>query len=120
MNRTQLIVLWIGVIVLMGLFPPWIISGYMVGAKTLNRRTIAGPYALITSPLPSYPRLVLDWPQPPRGFLQDEPIESVPRISRWEDVCAESIDGYRLSIQWIMVAVVTAGLIYTLKDKRKG
>ena len=78
MNRTHLIILWIGIIliVLMGLFPPWtlILEG---SVGTLG-------YAFI--------------------------------LSRPRKIC--NINTSLLFAQWIMVAVVTGGLIITFKDKK--
>ena len=84
MNKKQKIVLWIGiaVIVIMGIFPPWVISGYSTG------RPIAGSYSLITSP---------------------------PKMG---EAYAKSIDLYRLGVQWVIVGVITGGLIYTFKDQK--
>jgi len=84
MNRKQKICLWVGIalIVVMGLFPPWVCEYYRDGAKSFVIRP--GPYSLIVSP-PEYGKFV---------------------------------DLYRLGIQYLVVAVVTAGLIITLRDKK--
>ena len=81
MSKTQLKVLWvgIGVLVLMGLFPP-----------------------------DEYQRNVI-----PSGLGGDEP-------SRYSFILTvRDVAFCELFIQWVIVAVVTGGLIYTLKDKKK-
>jgi len=76
MNRTQLMVLWIGIgiIVLMGFFPP----------------------AESHTPLDSY-------------------AEGYSFIMIVDDIAFS-----RLFVQWAIVAAITGGLLYTLKDKKKG
>ena len=83
MNRTQLIILWIGIaiFVLMGLFPP----------RSHSRRIIQQIQGISGD----------DSPEPPRGGF----ILSDRRAIDWE----------MLSIGWAIVAVITGGLIYSLK-----
>jgi hypothetical protein len=84
MNKKQKIVLWIGiaVIVVMGIFPPWVHRGGPGVEKSAG-------YSFILNGPESY---AFGW------FAR-------PDISR-------------LFIQWVIVAVITAGLIITVKDKR--
>jgi hypothetical protein len=81
MNRKQKICLWVGiaVIVTMGIFPPWMITGGSQGCLPMG-------YSFILNP-----------PSP-------------------ANLCR--IDASRLCIQWVMVAVVTGGLIFTFGDKK--
>ena len=94
MNDKQKICLWIGIvfIVVMGLFPPWyrVVERPRDGTKIYSRYPAA--YCCIFSP----PNI--------RGgnFLGN----------------TYKIDFARLAIQYFVVAVVTAGLIITLRDKK--
>jgi hypothetical protein len=100
MNRKQKICLWAGIalIVVMGLFPPWVLErekktkNYLGESMAHEYRytTEAGPYSWIGSPPWDY-------------------------TSR-----AKFVDLYRLGIQYFVVAIVTAGLIITLRDKKGG
>ena len=102
MNDKQKKCLWVGIalIVVMGLFPPWVLEreekkylGYDRGDKW--EYTIEpGPYSWIGDP----PR-TKNFP----GLLRIRP---------------KFVDLYRLGIQYFVVAVVTAGLIITLRDKK--
>ena len=93
MNDKQIKCLWVGIalIVVMGLFPPWV---WERSSRNILERptryeyrytTEAGPYSWI-------------------GY----PPET-----------AKFVDLYRLGIQYFVVAVVTAGLIITLGDKKQ-
>lgn len=90
MNWKQKICLWIGiaVIVLMGLFPPWV---FQVKSTYVNELVDAG-YAFITNP-PHY-------------------------LFRGDIKIGASIELARLAVQWAIVAVITGGLIVTLADKK--
>jgi len=90
MNKNQLIVLWVGIIVvvLMGLYPPWQYNGHIV-ERNVNVVVPAG-YSFIGDPIYS------------AGIME----------------FGASIDVTRLLIQWFMVAFITGGLIYTLKEEK--
>jgi hypothetical protein len=93
MNRKQIICLWIGigVIVLMGLFPPWFFAVDAYGAKMKKNKG----YIFILTP-------------PPHEFeLTNRPVSVM-----------SSIDFSRLCLQGAMVAVVTSGLIVTFKGEK--
>ncbi len=79
MNHKQKIFLWIGIvfIVLMGVFPPWMVTGGAQGCFPMG-------YSFILNPP--------------------------------DKLCR--IDASHLCIQWVMVTVITAGLIVTFKDKK--
>jgi hypothetical protein len=79
MNTKQKVILWIGIIafVLMGIFPPWMITGNEQVCLSMG-------YSFILNPP--------------------------------NKVCR--MDASHLCIQWVMVAVITAGLVITFKDKR--
>jgi len=83
MNTKQKIVLWIGItiIVVMGVFPPWVQRGGLVEKSD--------GYSFI---LKEPEHFEMGWfPRP---------------------------DVSRLFIQWVMVAVITAGFIVTFKGKK--
>jgi len=95
MNRKQTMVMWIGIIafVLMGLYPPWIVEGGMAKI-TLH----FGPqYSYILTP-PKGPDTI--------GKIKDASKMFTPRI----DIAI-------LAVQWAIVAVITGGLIVTLRNK---
>ena len=93
MNKTQLAVLWIGIgiFVLMGLFPPWMVATPQGG------NYFATGFGSILGP-PYF-----------------EPTEGTASKSHWK--CR--MDVGQLSAQWAMVTVMTAGLIYALRNKKK-
>jgi len=104
MNRKQKICLWVGIaaIVAMGLYPPWVLESekrnYLGGSGESRRfeyryTTKPGPYSWIGNP-----PIVANW----KGETQE--------VSKFVDL-------YRLGIQYFVVAVVTAGLILTFRDK---
>ncbi len=92
MNDKQKKCLWAGIalIVVMGLFPPWVVESREVNRLGYDRgyeykyTTESGPYSWIGSP-------------PSR---------------------AKFVDLYRLGIQYFVVAVVIAALFITLRDKK--
>jgi hypothetical protein len=92
MNLKQKICLWIGIglIVLMGFYPPWVLP---VNALGIRGRQNHG-YKLILIP--------------PIHKSRDEELE-----------LGTSIDFQRLSVQWAAVALIIGGLIVTLKDNKK-
>lgn len=115
MNRKQkaCILVSIVVIVVMGLYPPWVIETkefVRMGMRSEWKYTLEpGPYSWIgnppvrveTKPNPYYtsdPKVLLGSPQARARF----------------------IDLYRLGVQFFVVAVVTAGLIITLRDRKTG
>jgi hypothetical protein len=94
-ENKQTIVLWIGlaVILLMGIFPPWVRT-FSVKASYSEKN--AG-YKFILTP-----------PQP------------VPEESGFgHDFFGIKLDVCRLCVQWVVVSVVTGGLILTFRDKKK-
>ncbi len=93
MNKKQLACLWIGiiVIVLMGLFPPWIIPSSSEGIKYRIDRG----YKILFSPVE------IQIPKTEVAFS------------------AATLDMHRLCIQWFMVAVITGGLVCTFKNRPK-
>ena len=98
MNRKQKICLWLGiaVIVLMGLFPPWLVEGHRV------------EYWSIFAP-PSHLRPVYPYD------LLDE-VAGTPRYES-SRLTAEIVTDY-LFAQWLMVAAITGGFIITFQDRR--
>jgi len=98
MNKKQIIILWIGiaVIVLMGLFPPWLVEGHRV------------EYWSIFAP-PSHLRPVY-----PHDLLDE--VAGTPRYES-SRLNAEIVTDY-LFAQWLMVTAITVGLIITFQDRR--
>jgi len=95
MNKKQLISLWIGIIaiVLMGLFPPW-----MIGYSNKGLYCTTGTYHYILDPL---------------GILDDLEENQIPQME-----IARRIDLHQLVVQWVIVSAITGGLIVTFKDKK--
>jgi hypothetical protein len=93
MNWKQKICMWIGiaVIVLMGLFPPWILKDPVDGGEAQSLK-----FGLLVPQLPYF-----DW---------DRMV--------WQQSYAYQIHVVQLVIQWFMVAVVTGGLVVTFADKK--
>jgi hypothetical protein len=105
MNNKQKKCLWVGIalIVIMGLFPPWVCEreerksrGYGEGYEWKST-TEPGSYSWIGNP----PRTHFEKTFDGRATIR-----------------AKFVDLYRLGIQCFVVAVVTAGLIITLRDKK--
>lgn len=99
MNKKQIIVLWIGiiVIVLMGLFPPWTLNGEAASVFLVSLRDST---SIRQYDFPMY-RFILT---PPKTL-------NVAFLLR--------IDFNRLLLQWIMVAVITAGFVVSFKEKSR-
>jgi len=104
MNKKQLIVLWSGLflVVLMGLFPPWIyalpnLSGGMTGVEA-----DAG-----YSPLWSPPEL---FSSSTKGTDYEFFVSSLSVIGH--------IDINRLFVEWVIVGVITAGIIVSIKRQK--
>ena len=100
MSKTQLTILWIGIgiFVLMGLFPPYLMFESQRGDH------VSAGY-----------RFILD-----RGIQQMDASEmsSLFKHLSGKTVMTLRIDAIRLFVQWTIVMVITAGLIYTLRDKK--
>jgi hypothetical protein len=96
MNLKQKICLWLGIItiVLMGVFPPWVLivrGGGMVLKQNEGYKFILTPAERKTKESSSYSGALL----------------------------MSNIDFSRLGVQWALVAVVTGGLLITFKDKKQ-
>ena len=102
MSNKQLAVLWIGIvlIVLMCLFPPWVIFregfAYGKGRHRMSLRTSLGYRCLI-------------WP-PKAKVIKDEP---------WNSYGRYHLDISRLIVQCVAVALLTTVGIYTLRPKQR-
>ncbi len=92
MNKKQLIVMWVGIaiVVLMGIFTPW------VAIEEATHHYLG--YRFILSP-PDETWFL---------HLRDKP--GIDQIG--------IVDFTQLLIQWIMVSVIVGGLIITFKDKK--
>jgi hypothetical protein len=92
MNLKQKICLWIGIglIVLMGFYPPWVLPYNVKGVKN---RINAGYKPIL---------------KPPIRETKDGEFKF-----------GTSIDFSRLGVQWVLVAIVTGGLLITFKDKKQ-
>ena len=101
MNRKQKICLWLGiiVIVLMGLFPPWLVE-----QRHIEWWSIFAP--------PSYLRHAY-----PYDLLDEVAGKPQPRYER-SRLAAQIATDY-LFAQWVMVAAITGGLIITFQEKKR-
>jgi hypothetical protein len=101
-GTAQLAILWLGIIafVLMGLFPPWLLEGEINEIKLYARPQ----YSYILNP-------------PHHSELKAAVTKLVPGASG--AIFLPRINVAVLVIQWAIVAVVTGGLIVTLRDKKK-
>ncbi|MBW7991729.1 MAG: hypothetical protein FVQ84_17170 [Planctomycetes bacterium] len=136
MNRKQKTCLLVGiaVIVVMGLWPPWVVESKELWAGKVKYTFEPGPYSWISSP-PARP--VEYKTEKERVVDRDNSIwiNSTPEKKgyykkvAWKNeykkelvkLAAEArfIDLYRLGVQFFLVAVVTAGLIITFRDKKQ-
>jgi len=109
MNRKQkaCLLVSIAVIVVMGLYPPWVIQSkeitHLGNRLEVKYTTEPGPYSWINNP-------------PVRTETKPNPYVHV--IAHPKAI-ARFIDLYRLGLQYFVVAVVTAGLITFLKDRKR-
>ncbi len=99
MNRKQIIVLWIGIaaIVIMGIFPPWILNAEGASLMIQTQREIS---ELSNQNFHTY-HFILSGPR----------VKNVSFLLR--------VDLPKLSVQWITVAAITGGLLVTFRDKKK-
>lgn len=96
MNKKQKFVLWIGIIILllMALFPPWTTS-YEISEMGIHRRGRFDPDPVeVKESVGGY------------GFILSPPRAAV------------RVDTGRLLAQWVIVALIKSGLLYTFKDKK--
>lgn len=123
MNRKQKTCLLVGitVIVVMGLYPPWVLESKEIWARKPKYTLEPGPYSWIGSPptRPATYKEVIDWDKSiwieaegKYGFIAHKQELVKPAAT------ARFIDLYRLGLQYFVVAVVTAGLIVILKDRK--
>jgi len=134
MNKKQKACLLVGmaVIVVMGLFPPWVLEtekrNYLGNKRfEVKYTTEPGPYSWIGNP-PREPaeyetERVWDWDK--AIWLSDVKEYKKPIPTKYKTemvkpaVEVRFIDLYRLGLQYFVVAVVTAGLIIILGDKNR-
>ena len=126
MNRKQkaCILVSIAVIVVMGLWPPWVLESRGI--------TEPGPYSWIGNPpvraaetkIVRHPAVVREpddseyvWQMRKLGGADKERYTTETIRGK---ATAKFIDLYRLGVQYFVVAVVTAGLIITLRDRKTG
>jgi hypothetical protein len=99
LNKNQKIVLWValGIIVLMGLFPPWI-NTMNISNKNLSSNLIkefaAGYHLIFISPTKN-------------GWTDSDGL--------WY-MYSFSLDYGRLFLQWLMVILVSGTLLYLLRE----
>ena len=128
MNRKQLVALWIGIalFVLVGLFPPWIITTAVPDGTTDIK--------------PHSPTFILNPPDPKAEGLHaikdgwNEVLEDEPEEVREKLMMDNLIDASRslgrigwqvtiaftqVVIGWILITVVTGGAILTLADRKR-
>ena len=114
MNKKQKACLLAGItaIVVMGLFPPWVIQSKEI-TRLGNRwdckyTTEPGPYSFIGDP----PVRIKTEPAT-ASWINDPKLKIGSPQAR-----ARFIDLYRLGVQYFIVAVVTAGLVITFRDEK--
>ena len=113
MNIKQKICLWVGIaaIVVMGLFPPWVLEckdvnivGSWEGRRYEYKYTTEpGPYSWIGKPPETTHKK--------KFFLGGETSYNV-------EIRAKFVDLYRLGVQFFIVGVATAGLMIILGEKK--
>ena len=119
MNKKQKTCLLVGIaaVVAMGLFPPWVLERREMnilggGRYEYKHTTVPGPYSWIGDP-PQAKAYSCFW-------IGDDFSEK--RVHPWSydppEERARFIDLYRLGVQYFVVAVVTAGLIIVLKNRK--
>ena len=103
MNRKQKVCILVSItaIVLMGLYPPWVIESKEIYGGKVKYTLEPGPYSWIGSP-----------PSPSGSYRYGGKTQ-------YYDAKARFIDLYRLVNQYFMVAVVTAGLFIFFKDRKR-
>jgi len=103
MNKKQLITMWCGiiVIVLMGLFPPWI----ALRPRPIRKYDFIfkGLYFQYPTPPPPSPELIEQY----EAFFRKSQIDYI-----------DHIDFTFLIIQWFVVSVITGGLIVTFRYRK--
>jgi len=113
MNKKQKIWIWVGItiIVLMGLFPPWVVK-QVIPKGDWNIITLRKYIFILKAPYFHYKALP---PPPPKSHPKyaEAYMGIEPEFNH-----AEQIDITRLLIQWFIVALITGGLIVTFKDKK--
>ncbi len=131
MNRKQKTCLLVSIaaIVVMGLWPPWVIETRelnRLGDRFEYKYTLEpGPYSWIGSP-PSRRKAYKEYQTAKEARYQEILTEYKRRYSNTtafsdrKDLEARPrfIDLYRLGLQYFVVAVVTAGLIIILKNRK--
>lgn len=101
MNDKQKKCLWAGIalIVVMGLFPPWVVEAqptFYAAESDGTRRKVQDGFEYRKATRPG-----------PYSWIGYPPTH------------AKFVDLYRLGIQYFVVAAVTSGLIVTFKDKKQ-
>ena len=133
MNRKQKTCLLISIaaVVVMGLFPPWVLERRVGGNKYV---TEPGPYSWIGNPpviaaetkTVRHPAFhpVRDPDDSNYVWLLRKMGETTKERYTTTTILSEGrprfIDLYRLGVQYFIVAVVTAGLIIILRDRKTG
>lgn len=92
MNKKQKVALWVGIAaaVIMGLYPPWNYDHPKLGSKSIGYSSIFTP--------------------------------AQKQVTEYNDTYTETanaIDATRLIIEWVLVAIVTGGLIVTLSGGKE-
>lgn len=116
MNRNQKIVIGVGVLIIliMGLFPPWVITSHVEPASE-SRISMELKYAPIFK-IPTSEAF-----QDVLGFRQEAAREQSPRASDWDSYILRwreeaALDVSRLLIQWVTLVMGVVGLVLILKE----
>jgi hypothetical protein len=102
-NKKQAVVLWVALIngVVMGAFPPWIYTtDYSWGERSEKSERSAG-YAFMGKP-----------PQPVEGYFTSRLSEPNRKLG-----AGVRIDAALLAVQYVLLAIIAGGLLFTLKGK---
>lgn len=109
LNKNQKIVLWvaIGIVVLMGLFPPWVCGTYTTPLDVLAQKPTGN--TMFNESAAEYHFIFA--PPPQKGYRSVSSMVDVSHVYR--------LDYGRLFIQWLMVIAVSGGLIFLFREPRQ-
>lgn len=109
LNKNQKIVLWValGIIVLMGLFLPWVCGTYTTPLDALAQKPTGN--TMFNESAAEYNFIFT--PPPQKGYRSVSSMVDVSYVYR--------LDYGRLLIQWLMVIAVSGGLIFLFREPQR-
>jgi len=109
LNKNQKKVIWVtlGLIVLMGLFPPWICGTYTTPLDDLAQKPTGN--TMFKESVAEYHFIFA--PPPQKGYRSVSSMVDVSYVYR--------LDYGRLFLQWLMVVAVSGGLIFLFREVQK-